>query len=748
VALALATGLLLLTGAAGAERATSIAYHGLRFLGLDAAQESGFQQTLRRSLEQRKVTLDWRGAEVSLACKRDLHCHCRQGRERKATQVLYGNIGRMGETFTFELVLLDTQSCAAVSSVFLSEAHEPAAAQARLGALLARLTTPLESVSETVVKDQRDVNAVPAIVTVFTQQQLRNLGITSLSELLRLVPGFEVVDTNSGDSVLHHGLAATILYLIDGIPLSNPLSNFSVLGQDFRISLNHLERVELVRGPGSVLYGPNAFLGMVNFITRMPTETSPRITAQASYGTLNTADLYAAVEQSHRWFRYHVSATVNLTSGPSSLVPNSPYGDQPDLIWGNSGTTSRELHRYWDLNVRLEILRRLQFGVTHIDHHDPFQISAEGALLAEGQGGSWQKWHRLYTLAWEDTIRRGFRYRLAASRFEHRLWENWVSYPASPAAYPKGLRYLQGNEVDPQVSHTVEARLYHTYQGLRWGSQLLVGASYMHQRIPDSFAAETGIGEPATLKLDFASRRFQTVAGFLQEELGLWSWLRLTGGVRLEWRDPYGVVVTPQGGLLVGTPRFHGKLIYAEGFRPPSANDGRRRGQPGPQARAQPRALARGGHAPGALLAARRRHRRLGRRPDPPRLGQPQPGLLREAVQQGLDDDLRRLRRARRRVDALPERVPELLLQAPLRVGPDQLRGRAGSAHGQPRDDRAPLQRPRLLRDGDAHRAARRAPARPGGGPHAAPARRQRRLLHRRLAHQRLRSLRRRPQGA
>jgi outer membrane receptor protein involved in Fe transport len=564
-----------------AEKRIAVAYHGLRFLGLSPTEEQAFRGIITDAVQaSQTLTLVSDQAEVSDSCGRDIHCHCRVGREKRAQRALFGNMGRMGQIFTFELVFIDTQSCSIANSAFVSESHDASSARARLAALTKRLVTPLESVAETVVKDERDVDAVPATVTVFTAKQIRELGITSLEELFRIVPGFEVIDHNWGNRVMHLGLTNTILFLIDGIPLSNPMFNFTDLGKDISLSLNHVERVEFVRGPGSVLWGPNALLGMVNIITRMPTETSPRVTAQASYGTLSTGDFHGSVEQSHRWFRYHVSGTVHLSQGPQTLVPDSLYGNilddtlYPDkLVWGNAGTTQNESDLYYDVMLKLEVLRRLQFLFNWISHEDKYQISPFGSLLPPGQGGVWQKWHRLYGLAWEDSLPHGFRYRISGSRYEYRFWESYVLHPAFASVLPAGLRVLQGNEVDPQVNHLAEARLYHRREGRSWAHQALLGLAYLHQRMPTSYGDMLGVVEqPTTLTPDIQARSFQNVAAFVQEELSWWKWLLVSGGLRWEHRDPKASVLSGQGALIARTRRVTAKLIYAEGFRPPEVN--------------------------------------------------------------------------------------------------------------------------------------------------------------------------------
>jgi outer membrane cobalamin receptor len=560
-----------------------VSFHGLRTLGLQPEEEASFVRAIRETIAAApRLTLAWSG-DVTASCRRDAACHCRTAREHKAARALFGNIGRIGNIFTIELALVDTQSCAVEGSAFISETHDAASARARLVALVDKVTTPHEEVSETAVKDERDVASVPAIVSVYTAKQMRELGVQRFEELLRLVPGFEYLDANWGGIVLHHGLPGTILFLIDGVPLANPMQNFLYYARNFSVSLGSVERVEFVRGPGSVLWGPNAFLGMINIITRRPTEAAPRVTGQASYGTLNTIDLFASAEQRHRYFAYYLATSINFSRGPQTFVENSPLNplnETPawslDSQHNKSGTTDNQMDYFWSVVLKVELVRRLQFLLHYGDTKDYYQISPYGSLLSPQTYGMWHHEQRIYGLSWEDRLPRGLRYRISASRYEYRDWENYVMHPPDPRGDPTGLRYLQGNEVEPQVTHLAEARLYHSFEARRWSSQLLVGLSYRHQQLPDTYAMGVPVtSEPDVFDLDLSRRSFQTVAAYVQEEIGLGRWLLLSGGASVEhWMRPEATETQPsfQGGIVLRTRLINAKLIYAEGFRPPEAN--------------------------------------------------------------------------------------------------------------------------------------------------------------------------------
>lgn len=122
-------------------------------------------------------------------------------------------------------------------------------------------------------KTKETVAQAPSSVTVFTRNQIKALGITELGELLNQMVGtqmlFDVVPsgptrhTSVRGSV---GFGNDVLYLLNGQRLNNYHSNSANMIYR-RISLHNVERVEVIRGPGSALYGSGAFAGVVNIIT-------------------------------------------------------------------------------------------------------------------------------------------------------------------------------------------------------------------------------------------------------------------------------------------------------------------------------------------------------------------------------------------------------------------------------------------------------------------------------------------------
>ncbi len=116
---------------------------------------------------------------------------------------------------------------------------------------------------------------VPSPVTVFERKEIDNLGVDYLYELINLVPGYQFnrnADSPSGYTMSSRGRrnsseAREILLLVDGRVFSDPRTG----GADGSLPLfpvDQIERVEILRGPGSALYGSNALNGVINIITR------------------------------------------------------------------------------------------------------------------------------------------------------------------------------------------------------------------------------------------------------------------------------------------------------------------------------------------------------------------------------------------------------------------------------------------------------------------------------------------------
>ena len=135
------------------------------------------------------------------------------------------------------------------------------------------------------------VNEAPAAVTVIDEDMIRASGFRDIPDLLRLVPGFTVAYTRDNTwGVSYHGLgdafSRRMQVLIDGRSVYTPGFG-EVPWASLPISIEDIERIEVVRGPNSAAYGSNAFLGVINIITKTAAQVAgSHLSVQAgSHGT-------------------------------------------------------------------------------------------------------------------------------------------------------------------------------------------------------------------------------------------------------------------------------------------------------------------------------------------------------------------------------------------------------------------------------------------------------------------------------
>ncbi|MDH3999098.1 MAG: TonB-dependent receptor plug domain-containing protein, partial [Desulfuromonadales bacterium] len=114
-------------------------------------------------------------------------------------------------------------------------------------------------------RSPEDATTAPTMVTVIDHDEIVRRGYQTLAELLSDQPGFFVATGGRGSVPYLRGLRDSILFLYDGVPMTTDITKeFSPL--DREISLAFIKRVEIARGPGSVLWGPDAFAGVVNLV--------------------------------------------------------------------------------------------------------------------------------------------------------------------------------------------------------------------------------------------------------------------------------------------------------------------------------------------------------------------------------------------------------------------------------------------------------------------------------------------------
>jgi outer membrane receptor for ferrienterochelin and colicins len=128
-------------------------------------------------------------------------------------------------------------------------------------------------VVEAASKYEQPITEAPAWVTIIDSDEVKRYGHRTLADILQTVPGLYVSYDRNSSFLGVRGVNLgdynnRVLVLVDGHRMNTSLSDSAALGEDFILDVDLIDRVEVVRGPTSSLYGNNAFFGVVNVVTR------------------------------------------------------------------------------------------------------------------------------------------------------------------------------------------------------------------------------------------------------------------------------------------------------------------------------------------------------------------------------------------------------------------------------------------------------------------------------------------------
>ncbi|AZN36675.1 TonB-dependent receptor plug domain-containing protein [Iodobacter ciconiae] len=202
----------------------------------------------------------------------------------------------------------------------------------------------------TASKFSQTIKNAPSAVRVMSRDDIQLFGYRTLGEILRSMPGLFTSYDGQNTFLGARGIAipgdfnTRVLILIDGIRLNNNVFDSALVGNEFPLDVDLIDRVEYVPGPGSAIYGNNAFLGVVNVLTRGAASLRGA-EASLEYGSFNTSKLRASMaSRLDNGMEYLVSATQFRRGGPDHPV-YMDYAIAAPEFKGNPATDS-DLSRY------------------------------------------------------------------------------------------------------------------------------------------------------------------------------------------------------------------------------------------------------------------------------------------------------------------------------------------------------------------------------------------------------------------
>jgi outer membrane receptor for ferrienterochelin and colicin len=391
-------------------------------------------------------------------------------------------------------------------------------------------------------KHRQSIFWSPSSVSVYTREQILRSGAINLPDFLRRIPGFDVFDTKGG--VPFVGARAmtdesnnSILLLIDGREEMIEVSGFPVWGATVA-SLSQIERIEVIRGPGSALYGANAYAGVV-IITTLPDRPDVGADVELNLGELKRRQIFGRVRGSYA-----------MKSGVLTFVGSAGIDRRADPSY-RAGTTyqsdlkARGVVRYrigQKLDLSLDAGFQTASGDTHLIIGD---LSAKpGAILA----------HEMV----KAKFKLGENTKLAAQ-----LFHNWYefSFQTRMRIWALGTWVTDLPDMDT-FNHSIDGQVQVDHQAT--------------ERILFIFGGNLRYTSNDTPQFSPAFVDDVRGAGFVHAEWKPTDTLQLTGGLRLDLNSQTDMALSPRAVMVVRPYPDHAfRLGYGLAFRKPSIIESR-----------------------------------------------------------------------------------------------------------------------------------------------------------------------------
>lgn len=396
------------------------------------------------------------------------------------------------------------------------------------GPAAAQAPRNLDPVVVTATKVETPQERLGAAVTVVTEDEIREKNYATLEEVLRHVPGVEIQRSGglgkTAQIRIRGAGAQQVQVMVDGMRVKSPTLGVTAIGD---ISLDAIERIEVVRGPQSTLHGADAIGGVVNIITKKG-QGPPSGTVRLEGGSFETYREQATLSGSWKAFSYSLSGSHYDTRGylKNDDATQTALAGRLDYAFPWQGT--------------------LTFGGRYSKQLSDLPVFSTNPTVFDPNAQQQSETY-LYNLSYDQKVVEWW-----DTRLRYGQWWNNLGFQNPP---PPGT-----SRTISQIN--TRRREFEWLNNLKTGpwNTLTLGAEHRNEagRNRGTFRQEINV-----------------VSGFAQDELRLFDRVILGGGLRYEDNDVFGDALTGRASIAVLIRETGSKVraAWGEGFRAPTIND-------------------------------------------------------------------------------------------------------------------------------------------------------------------------------
>lgn len=302
----------------------------------------------------------------------------------------------------------------------------------------------LEEVEVTASRTPIALNKAAKIVTVISAREIAAAPVTSIQDLLEYAVGVDVRQRGEGgtqaDVSIRGGTFDQIAVLLNGVNLSNPQTGHYSF--DLPVNLSDIERIELISGPSSRIFGASAFAGAINVVTKTGQDNS--VTTEAYAGMHQLWKLEAGVNQAATRFGQRFSAGYSSSGG---------YTDNTDF---------KQLNLCWQSEVRLEDAK-LNFQAGYND-----KGYGANSFYTAAYPNQYDRTRRLFLSAGAETHGK---IRLTPKLYWTKHYDRFELFRENPAAWYTGHNYHSTQVFGAILNATADWVLGRTTAGMEFRNE-------------------------------------------------------------------------------------------------------------------------------------------------------------------------------------------------------------------------------------------------------------------------------------
>lgn len=436
-------------------------------------------------------------------------------------------------------------------------------------------------------KSKESANKAPSIITVITAEEIENSGVRTLPDLLMMVPGFDVIKDSLLGEVYYgsRGINRSdekIKVLINDHLINNPVDGSSIDYVD-SMTLKNVKRVEIIRGPGSALYGANAFLAVINIITK-DADDIDGIEVSAGFGSFDTQEYSVLFGKKYHGVEVSGFADFYNTNGLSDTIDQDvlsgiPFLSKYSLAPGDTDDSRNKL----DFHIKLAY-KDLEFNGKYMNKDtEPF-VGAESVLT----NGSEQNFNYAmadlrykYDILDNLTVKPRFYFDLYEFGLLEEVLPDGLEVPfdldgdGEAESFPDGANFeAYGRErrlgADIQFDHEIFSTNTLTY-GFNYEWEKQDHLKFKSNIDPFTSASLGGIQDLSGTANWMVEAYRQIWAIYLQDKWDITEDLALTMGIRHDHYNDFEGTTNPRFGLVwefMDDTTL--KLLYGQAFRAPS----------------------------------------------------------------------------------------------------------------------------------------------------------------------------------